>query len=37
VVSGMEYVDNIKVGSGSNGEVTDPDLMISVKVLSDIE
>ena len=37
VVSGMEHVDNIKVGSGSNGEVTDPDLMISVKVLSDIE
>ena len=37
VVSGMEYVDNIKVGSGSNGEVTDPDLMISVKGLSDIE
>ena len=37
VVSGMEYVDNIKEGSGSNGEVSDPDLMISVKVLSDIE
>tara|TARA_B100001094_G_scaffold224031_1_gene218232 strand:- start:690 stop:1253 length:564 start_codon:yes stop_codon:yes gene_type:complete len=37
VVSGMEHVDNIKVGSGSNGEVSDPDLMISVKVLSDIQ
>ena len=37
VVLGMEHVDNIKVGSGSNGEVSDPDLMISVKVLSDIQ
>lgn len=32
VVSGMEYVDNIKVGAGRNGEVQDPDRMISVRI-----
>ena len=36
VVQGMEYVDNIKEGVGNSGAVTDPDLMISVKVLADI-
>lgn len=33
VISGMEYVDGIKKGSGGNGEVQNPDKMISVKVL----
>jgi cyclophilin family peptidyl-prolyl cis-trans isomerase len=33
VTEGMEYVDNIKLGSkASNGSVTDPDTMISVRV-----
>ncbi|MFB2551574.1 peptidylprolyl isomerase [Ensifer soli] len=32
VVEGMENVDKIKRGSGGNGEVSDPDRMISVKV-----
>lgn len=30
VVSGMEFVDKIKRGQGSNGEVSDPDRMIKV-------
>ncbi|MBP5215770.1 MAG: peptidylprolyl isomerase [Alphaproteobacteria bacterium] len=37
VISGMEYVDNIKRGTGRNGMVTDPDIIISMKVLSDIQ
>ncbi|MEM7546658.1 MAG: peptidylprolyl isomerase [Pseudomonadota bacterium] len=33
VTSGMEHVDNIKLGSrASNGSVDDPDVMISVRV-----
>ena len=36
VISGMEYVDNIKKGDGNSGTVDNPDEMISVKVLSDI-
>lgn len=32
VVSGMEYVDQIKRGEGANGEVSDPDKMIKVTV-----
>lgn len=36
VVSGMEYVDNIKRGDrAANGAVTDPDRMISVRVAAD--
>lgn len=31
VISGMENVDKIKRGEGGNGEVSDPDKMISVK------
>ena len=31
VVEGMEYVDSIKRGEGSNGEVKDPDKIISLK------
>ena len=32
VIKGMEFVDSIKRGSGSNGEVEDPDKIISIKV-----
>ena len=31
VISGMEFVDLIKRGSGSNGQVTEPDKIISIK------
>jgi len=37
VVSGMEFVDNIKKGTGRNGEVTDPDKIISLRVLADVQ
>lgn len=37
VTSGMEYVDQIKRGTSSNGEVTNPDTIISMKVLADIQ
>ncbi len=36
VVSGMENVDAIKRGSGGNGEVSDPDEIISMSVISDL-
>jgi cyclophilin family peptidyl-prolyl cis-trans isomerase len=32
VVKGMEFVDSIKRGKGSNGEVTDPDKIISLTI-----
>jgi peptidyl-prolyl cis-trans isomerase A (cyclophilin A) len=32
VVSGMEFVDKIKLGEGGNGEVTNPDKMVKVTV-----
>jgi cyclophilin family peptidyl-prolyl cis-trans isomerase len=35
VISGMEYVDNIKRGAGQSGAVTDPDRMVRVHVASD--
>lgn len=35
VVSGMEYVDNIKKGDGPNGMVTDPDKIIAMRVVQD--
>lgn len=31
VVSGMEFVDSIKRGEGSNGSVSNPDIIISLK------
>ena len=31
VISGMEFVDNIKRGDGSNGSVSSPDIIISLK------
>lgn len=37
VVSGMEYVDMIKKGTGPNGLVYDPDTIISLQVLADTE
>lgn len=37
VVTGMEHVDAIKKGGGSNGMVRNPDKMISVKVLADVD
>ena len=32
VIKGMEFVDLIKRGAGSNGEVTNPDKIISLKI-----
>lgn len=37
VISGMEFVDNIKKGTGNNGEVTNPDKIISLRVLADVQ
>ena len=38
VISGMEYVDNIKKGNPvANGIVENPDKIISLKVLADIQ
>ena len=31
VIKGMEYVDLIKKGDGSNGSVSDPDMIVSLK------
>lgn len=35
VIDGMEHVDNIKMGVGQSGRVSDPDEMISVKIAAD--
>ncbi len=38
VVSGMEFVDKIKKGdSAKNGEVTDPDIIVKMRVASDVK
>ena len=37
VIDGMDHVDDIKKGAGGNGEVTDPDSIISLKVAADVE
>jgi len=37
VVSGMEYVDQIKKGAGRDGKVNSPDAMIKVHVAADVE
>jgi peptidylprolyl isomerase len=37
VVSGMEYVDQIKRGSGSGGVVTDPDRIVHMRVAADVK
>jgi peptidylprolyl isomerase len=36
VISGMEFVDKIKRGAPGSGAVTDPDKMIKVRLLSDM-
>lgn len=36
VVSGIEYVDNIRKGGGYNGMVNDPDEIISMQVIADL-
>ncbi len=36
VTSGMEYVDMIKKGNGANGEVAQPDEIVSMTVISDL-
>lgn len=36
VVSGMEYVDMIKRGSGANGIVSKPDAIVSMSVIADL-
>lgn len=36
VTAGMEFVDMIKMGAGSNGEVKDPDEIISMSVIADL-
>ena len=36
VTSGMEHVDTIKKGEGSNGEVSNPDTIISMSVIADL-
>ena len=36
VTSGMEYVDQIKRGFGPNGMVVEPDVIVSMSVISDI-
>ncbi len=37
VISGMEFVDQIKKGAGGDGMVKDPDVMLKVRVASDVE
>ena len=37
VVSGMEYVDQIKRGSGSSGSVSGPDKIVSMRVAADVK
>jgi len=37
VVDGMEHVDAIKKGASGSGQVSDPDAMISMKVLADTQ
>lgn len=36
VIQGMEFVDKIKRGAGANGEVSNPDRIISMKVQADL-
>ena len=36
VTSGMEFVDMLKKGGGSNGMVEEPDVIVSLSVISDI-
>ncbi len=34
VIEGMEFVDKIKIGEGSNGSVTDPDKIITMELVT---
>lgn len=36
VTSGMEYVDALKKGTGANGLVIDPDIIVSMNVIADL-
>ena len=36
VVSGMDHVDAIKKGGGSNGVVSDPDSIVTMRVAADV-
>jgi peptidylprolyl isomerase len=36
VIKGMEFVDKIKKGAGGNGEVSNPDSMLQVRVAADL-
>ncbi|MFI3242297.1 MAG: peptidylprolyl isomerase [Alphaproteobacteria bacterium] len=36
VISGMEFVDLIKKGRGGNGEVSEPDEIVSISLVSDL-
>jgi len=37
VTEGMEFVDNIKRGSGGGGVVSDPDLIVRMQVAADVK
>ncbi|MBU6498699.1 MAG: peptidylprolyl isomerase [Rhodospirillales bacterium] len=37
VISGMQYVDEIKRGTGGNGMVSNPDKIISMRVAADVK
>lgn len=37
VISGMQYVDDIKRGSGANGMVSNPDRIIHMRVAADVK
>ncbi len=37
VTKGMEFVDKIKKGAGKSGTVSDPDVMLKVRVACDVE
>ena len=37
VVSGMNFVDEIKKGSGSSGSVSDPDKIVKMQVMADVK
>ena len=37
VIEGMELIDGLKKGAPGSGSVTDPDKMVSMKVLADTQ
>ena len=37
VIEGMEFVDKIKRGAGSNGMVDDPDKIISMRLAEEVK